>query len=434
MRGRSLDELGPSKGPGSRITMSFGWARNRTTKNGTFCRFRVERQHSRGSSRVHLFKCRGPGHRPNADKSIQGKPVKRNPSGNVGFVVARKSIGGFLLLTALHCSTPVLAQTIDQLYALAKGEKTLVLWGAGPAAAYERAARAFEEQYPGIAVSLMGGLSNDLNARIEQQLSAKKVATDLVILQTVQDFIAWHSRRLLLPFKPDGFDKIDEGSRNKEGAWIAVSRIPLFYGYNTEQVQRNDVPQLALDFLRPPFKGKLISAYPADNDASLFAFATIIQKYGWGLMTQYMKQEPRFVRGHLAVARSIGSGESAATFDATANSALEVKRAGGKIGLAGPSDDYLPVAFAAEAILKDAPHPNAAKLFVSWYLSKDWQSRTGVYSPRSDVASPPGLPPLSNYRLEERYVEFVSNEAGLVDLRARLERYTGPMTNPGGVK
>ena len=102
---------------------------------------------------------------------------------------------------------------------------------------------------------------------------------------------------------------------------------------------------------------------------------------GWGYMTQYMKQQPKFVQGHLGVARSLASGESTASFDSTASSTLEVKRAGGKVALAGPSDDYLPISFAAEAIFKDAPHPNAAKLFVTWYLSKDWQSRTGVYSP-----------------------------------------------------
>jgi ABC-type Fe3+ transport system substrate-binding protein len=107
-------------------------------------------------------------------------------------------------------------------------------------------------------------------------------------------------------------------------------------------------------------------------------------------------------------------------------------RTGGKIALAGPT--YLPVAFAAEAILKDAPHSSAAKLFVTWYLSKEWQSRMGGYSSRDDVPSPAGLPPLSNYRLEGRYAEFVSNQAALADLRTRFERYTGPVTNAGGVR
>src|SRR5579871_1671655 len=95
------------------------------------------------------------------------------------------------------------AQTADQLYAAAKSEKTLVLWGAGPTAGYEAAAKAFEQQYPGISVSLKGGFSNVLNAQVEQQVSAKKIETDVLIFQTVQDFVGWNKRGLLMHFKPD---------------------------------------------------------------------------------------------------------------------------------------------------------------------------------------------------------------------------------------
>jgi hypothetical protein len=44
------------------------------------------------------------------------------------------------------------------------------------------------------------------------------------------------------------------------------------------------------------------------------------------------------------------------------------------------------------------------------------------------------LPPLSGLRLEERYLEFVSSETQLADLRRRFEAYTGPVTNAGGVR
>ena len=38
---------------------------------------------------------------------------------------------------------------------------------------------------------------------------------------------------------------------------------------------------------------------------------------------------------------------------------------------------YLPVSFSAEAILRDAPHPNTAKLFVTWFLCR----RSGKAAP-----------------------------------------------------
>ena len=366
------------------------------------------------------------------DQAIQVQ--RRDMTHRLGFAPARTSIAAVASLMVLFCCAPAGAQSLNALYALAKQEKTLVLWAAGPAADYETAAHAFEEQFPGVTVSLTGGFSNVLNAKIEEQLRTKKVETDLAILQTIQDFVAWEKRGLLQHFKPAGFDKINNLEKDKDGAWIAVTKNPILYGYNTEQVPRSEVPQLATDFLRERFRGKLVSAYPADDDATLFAFGTVVEKYGWSFMTQYMKQQPKFVQGHLGVARSIGSGESIASFDVTVSAALNAQRAGGKIAMTGPTDDYVPVFFTAEAILKDAPHPSTAKLFVTWFLSKEWQSQAGGYSSRSDVPPPAGLPPLSSFRLEERYTEFVSAENQVADLRRRLESYTGPVTNAGGVR
>src|SRR6202048_1743422 len=131
--------------------------------------------------------------------------------GRVCFVAlhaARRSIAVRIAAAALSCSAPVGAETSDQLYELAKVEKTLVMWTAGPTAGYESAARAFEQQFPGVTVSLMGDLSNLLNAKIEEQVRTKKVETDLVFLQSIQDFIAWNASGLPLYFKPAGFDKI----------------------------------------------------------------------------------------------------------------------------------------------------------------------------------------------------------------------------------
>src|SRR6202040_1008385 len=135
----------------------------------------------------------------------------------LGTAAKRRSIATMagVALLAL-CRTGASAETIDQIYEAAKAEKSLVLWGAGPSAGYETAARAFEQQYPGVTVTLMGGFSNVLNAKIEQQFSAKKVETDLLVFQTVQDFVAWNKRGLLLHFKPEGFESIGANSKDRD--------------------------------------------------------------------------------------------------------------------------------------------------------------------------------------------------------------------------
>jgi ABC-type Fe3+ transport system substrate-binding protein len=348
----------------------------------------------------------------------------------------RTRLGGMAAMAALAlwAVAAARAETADELYAKAKVEGSLVLWGAGPTAGYETAARAFEQRYPGIKVAITGGFSNVLNAKVEDQVKAKTIETDLLVFQTVQDFVRWNKRGLLLRFKPDGFAKIATAYRDKDGAWIAMNVHPLFYGYNSERVKPEEVPKSAADFLKPAFRGRLVTAYPADDDATLYDFYTIVEKYGWSYMDKYMALQPKFIQGHLGVARSLGSGESLVSFDDSVASTRNVQREGGKIALAAPVADRLPVFFNAEGILKGSPHPNAAKLYVTWFLSKEQQGRTGVYSPRSDVPPPEGLKPLSSYRLANDYLQFVANEAQLIALRKRFEYYTGPVTNAGGVK
>ena len=67
------------------------------------------------------------------------------------------------------------------------------------------------------------------------------------------------------------------------------------------------------------FAGKVISVYPADDDAALYLFHLIVQKYGWDWMDKYMANKPNFVQGHLPVARSVASGENIATLDASSS-------------------------------------------------------------------------------------------------------------------
>jgi ABC-type Fe3+ transport system substrate-binding protein len=146
-----------------------------------------------------------------------------------------------------------------------------------------------------------------------------------------------------------------------------------------------------------------------------------------------MATKPHFVQGHLPVARSIMSGENAVTFDAT-SSVWAMKKQGQPVGVVFSEADPTPVFTVTAGIFKDAPHPNAAKLYLSWYLAREQQSRIGVFSPRTDVPPPEFRKPLTSYQLANDYRGFITNAPLVADLRKRFERYTGPPVNKGGVQ
>jgi ABC-type Fe3+ transport system substrate-binding protein len=183
-----------------------------------------------------------------------------------------KSVLSLLGLLALLPFSALRAETLDELYEKAKVEKALVFYTGAGAAAAKATAEAFEKRFPGITVTAKGAFSNVLDREIDQQLKDKKVTTDFVQFQTIQDYRRWDKAGALIHFKPDGFDQVLAPLKDKNGAWVALNAIPMFYGYNPEKVQETDVPKSALDFLKPQFRAKVVTVYPTDDDATLYNF------------------------------------------------------------------------------------------------------------------------------------------------------------------
>jgi ABC-type Fe3+ transport system substrate-binding protein len=211
-----------------------------------------------------------------------------------------------------------------------------------------------------------------------------------------------------------------------------VNAVP--YMINTQHVAADDVPNSALDFLKPQFQGKTVTPYPADDDVTLWVFHHIVQKYGWEYMDKYMAAKPTFIQGHLGEQRSIGSGQNWVTFDSIYDITNELKRQGMPVDSHIPSVDALPIWPLSGAIFKNAPHPNAAKLFLSWLLEPEQQQRLATWSGRSDVPPPAGYKPILSYQVANDYRAFLTDQTQVVEMRKRFESYSGPIVNTGGVR
>jgi ABC-type Fe3+ transport system substrate-binding protein len=99
-------------------------------------------------------------------------------------------------------------------------------------------------------------------------------------------------------------------------------------------------------------------------------------------------------------------------------------REGKPIAAVFSQDDATPIFLVGAGIFNAAPHPNAARLYLTWFLEREQQSRSGAFSARSDVAPPAGFKPLSSYNIDRGYRHLVTDEARVADLRKRLATYT----------
>jgi ABC-type Fe3+ transport system substrate-binding protein len=355
----------------------------------------------------------------------------------IAAALARKTIRVTAIAAALGVTSGAphaIAQSPDDLYAKAKSEGEFAFYVGGPTAPWEARAKIFEERYPGIKVTIGGGFSNVLDQKIDAQLAAGKLEVDAAILQTAADYVRWKKEGRLIAFKPPGFDKMEANFKDADGTFWATMVNVVPYMFNTEKVAAADMPNSAMDFLKPQFQGKIVTAYPADDDVTLWVFYHIVQKYGWAYMDKYMAAKPNFIQGHLGEQRSIGSGQNLATFDSILDITSELKRQGQPVDSHIPTGDALPIWPLSGAIFKGAPHPNAAKLFISWLLEPEQQAKLPTWSARSDVPPPAGYKPILSYQVANDYRVFLTDQPKVAELRKRFEGYSGPIVNAGGVR
>lgn len=341
---------------------------------------------------------------------------------------------GLSVLSLFAVTAAAHAETLDELYAKAKQEGALEIYGGGGKAGTQAAADAFMKRWPGIKVTAHGDFSNVLDNEIDQQIASKHVTADFVQFQTIEDYWRWDHEGALLRWKPEGFDQVYDNMKAKDASWAAVNAIPLVYGYNPDKVAEANVPQSALDFLKPEFNGKMVTAYPADDDATLYGFYLIEQKYGTDWLAKYLANGGHFIQGHRDVTARVRSGADSVSFDITTGSQTNGPGPNGNLKTVMSAKDQTPVFYTAGAVFKDAPHPNAAKLYLQWQLSKEVQGKNPLfYSSRRDVAPPAGLPPLTDKRFANDYRDFEGDGSRVTQIRQRYLAITGPVVNKATV-
>ncbi|KAI0438896.1 periplasmic binding protein-like II [Xylaria telfairii] len=289
------------------------------------------------------------------------------------------------------CQATTETRSLDQIHQAALKEGGVVtLWHGGSEQHQQDALKnAFERRFPGMTLNITVRSSSFIGPDIDLQLATESVIVDNVYLQTLQDYPRWKHQGALLNYKPAGFKQVYDVFKDSDGAWASSTVNAWSIVYNKDKLKGIEPPTTFLDFLKPEFKNKLIFTSPIDDDAVLNTFELIIKKYGVGFFWSLLAQNPRWAPHHVSIANELGQPNTtyAATFGTT-------------IGLV--SQDPLEVHFPTEgapftswaqgaAILKDAPHPEGAKLLQSYVLSEEYQNQTGSWSIRRDVPSPDGF-------------------------------------------
>jgi len=206
---------------------------------------------------------------------------------------------------------------------------------------------------------------------------------------------------LLEEYIPKDWDKIDPVFKvgNK---WLPYTGIVMVFIVNTNIVPEELTPRKWTDLADPRLKGKISSARADKSGSSYMQLATVLNIYkdrGWEV---YKSILANFVLSgsSSAVPRFVNDGEAAVGITLEDNAWVYVQ-GGGPVKIVYPEDGTT-AAPDGIALVKGAPHSEAAKTFIDWTLSKETQEflveKMGRRPVRTDVKAKGALPPLSEIK------------------------------------
>lgn len=335
---------------------------------------------------------------------------------------------GLLINTSAFAAKKVKVESksLQELYqdAIAEGGE-LIIWAGGDSdSQLDEVRKNFKKYFPEIDLKIKVDVSKFLDARIDNQLARGELGVDLIQLQTLHDFEYWKDQGVLLNYKPAAWQHIPSEYKDKDGAYTGIFMVSFATLLNTDQVAANEGPREATDFLDPKYKGKLILTYPTDDDAVLYQFKLLVDKYGIEFIEKLQSQQPKWVRGTAIPWVAVADGKYAATF--TTAGPLATWPGMNTAFLLPEKDQFLTWAQTA-AIFKDAKHPAAAKLYLNWILSEGFQKSWFQFPIRTDIQAQHGVK-IGDYKNTnpEDFAAFMKDRAAVERFRLQLEQIIGP--------
>ena len=252
---------------------------------------------------------------------------------------------------------------------------------------------------------------------------------DVIQFQTLHDFDYYTERNLLVPYKPKNWDKVFPDHKDPHGHWTSVYGVTFRNFVNTDMV--TTPPRDALDYLDPALRGKIILTYPHDDDAVLYQFWHLKEKYGWGYLEKLVANEPVWVRGTAMPYVAINKGWYAASF--TTFWAFE-SAPGSNTRFLLPEKDFFLTWFQTAAIPTQAKNKAAAKLYLNWMLSEEMQATWLQFPVRFDIEAPAGYKSVLHHNTSPGdFRRFMMKRDMLERFRLQLRQLIGEAQGPGPV-
>jgi iron(III) transport system substrate-binding protein len=324
------------------------------------------------------------------------------------------ALGLTVFATPLRAAAPPAEPVTPGLIEAAKKEGKVVWYTSIDLSASERIAKSFEAKYPGIPVRVERNGAERLFQRIGQEYSSRIFAVDVVNTSDAAHVIPWKRNDWLAPYVPEDVAKHFPGEHKDPDGTFASARVTLSpIAYNTNLVKREEAPKSFADLLDPKWAGKIVKAHPGYSGTILTATYQIARDIGWSFFEKLAQQRIMQVQSATDPPKKLALGERAIMADGGEYVVLQMKEKGDPLEIVYPAEGT-PLIVGPNAIFKNAPNPNAARLLQGYMFSPEGQQvmidSAGMHSVHALVKEKPGRTPLSQIKLMKDDAEAVERE------------------------
>src|SRR5437773_4664169 len=288
-----------------------------------------------------------------------------------------------LLLLAVFASTSVLgagagapAAAFDgeqPLYEAAKKEKELTWYTAH----YDSETAAalcggFERKYPGVKCNYIRTTAQVAYQRLAQDQKAGIAQASVISSTDASHYGRMKKDGWLQPYRPRNLAELVDAFRpyNDPGDLFVVTAAGLvLITYNTSAVSASEAPKRWTDLADPRWKGKVSIGHPGFSGYVGTWVVQMRKLYGWDHLKELELNKPRIGRSINDTVTMLNAKETLVAAGPSATT-LESKAKGNPLAVVYPEDGAL-LMVSPTSVLKNAPAPNAGKLFMEFLLSRE---------------------------------------------------------------
>ena len=291
----------------------------------------------------------------------------------------------------------------------------------------ERFGKVFEAKYPGIAVRVERSGAERIYQRIAQEQGSRINAVDVANSTDPAHYLDWKRNDWLAPYVPEDVAKhFPAEHRDPDGMYATVCAWLSVIGYNSSLVKPEDAPKSFGDLLDPKWKGKIVKGHPGYSGAILTVTFLLVRELGWAFFEKLAEQKIMQVQSAAEPPKKIQAGERAVMADGNDYNLTLLKDQGQPVEAVRPTEGT-PVIIVPCGIFRNAPNPNAARLFESFLFGAEAQQMFGdAFAHRSFHAlmkEKPGRAPLSAFKLLKADPAAVLAQSE--DIKARYSKIFG---------